>query len=308
MCISKQAVYKIVRRVDLFYEQTENLQNLIMEIRNDHPTMGVRDMYFKINPTFMGRDAFERYCMRNNFMVKKIKNYARTTDSSGVKRFDNLLEGLVITRCNQVLQSDITYFEVDGTFYYITFVIDAFSRRIVGYSVSNTLLTIETTIPALNMAIRCKKGQSMKGLIFHSDGGGQYYCKEFLKITQKNGIRNSMCVDPWENGKAERINGVIKNNYLIHRDIQSYDALTKEVARAVRLYNYEKPHIKLNRLTPIAFENLLLLQDQEKNSDILNCKNQNEQGHQVPSHFTKKKAAHIYLQKTESILKMNQLN
>lgn len=207
-----------------------------------------------------------------------------------------------------MLQSDITYFEVDGTFYYITFVIDAFSRRIVGYSVSNTLLTIETTIPALNMAIRCKKGQSMKGLIFHSDGGGQYYCKEFLKITQKNGIRNSMCVDPWENGKAERINGVIKNNYLIHRDIQSYDALTKEVARAVRLYNYEKPHIKLNRLTPIAFENLLLLQDQEKNSDILNCKNQNEQGHQVPSHFTKKKAAHIYLQKTESILKMNQLN
>lgn len=230
----------------------------IYRIREDHPTMGLRDMYHRIRPGFMGRDAFERFCREVGLSSELPKNWARTTDSSGVVRFENLLTDLVVDRINQVWQSDITYFEVSGRFYYITFIIDGFSRLIVGYSVSKRLLTEQTTLPALKMAInnRIRQGSPMElcRLIFHSDGGGQFYAREFLQLTNKYGIMNSMCVAAWENGKAERINGVIKNNYLKHRGINNFDQLNGHVDRSVYLYNTEKPHIGLQRRSPVEFE------------------------------------------------------
>jgi putative transposase len=204
----------------------------------------------------MGRDAFEALCRQERMTVSRNVNYRRTTDSSGVVRFENLLGGKITTGINQVWQSDITYFEVSNVFYYLTFIIDAHSRRIIGHSVSRRLLTEHTTLPALQMAIATRNGQSLYGVIVHSDGGGQYYDKAFLSLTQSYGMRNSMCEYAWENGKAERINGVIKNNYLIHRNVRSYEQLIKEVDRSVQLYNCEKPHISLKRLTPIEFESM----------------------------------------------------
>jgi putative transposase len=240
-------------------DEQMQLVRCIYDIRQDHPTMGVRDIYYKMLPNCMGRDAFERFCKEQNLMSKSPKNYRRTTDSSGVIRFDNLIENIVSTAINQVWQSDISYFEVGGKFYYLTFILDAFSRRIIGHATSERLFTEQTTLPALDMAIRNRKiNNPLRGLIFHSDGGGQYYDKEFLKVTQKHGIQNSMCEFAWENGKAERINGIIKNNYLKHRNINSYEQLVKEVDRSVSLYNHDKPHIKLKRLSPIAFENKIL--------------------------------------------------
>ena len=216
--------------------------------------MGIRDLYYMISPPDMGRDAFEELCRRKALMSEKKKNHRCTTDSSGVTRFENLLEKVKLNRINQVWQNDICYFEVKGKFYFLTFVLDAHSRRVLGHSISRGLSTLETTLPALKMAIRTRKGMSLEGLIFHSDGGGQYYAKEFLKLTKQAGIRNSMCEYAWENGKAERINGVIKNNYLVHRDIRSYEGLVREVDRSVRLYNIEKPHIALKRMSPVNFE------------------------------------------------------
>ncbi len=182
------------------------------------------------------------------------RNYRRTTDSSGVIRFENLIMGLSITKINQVWQSDITYYEVSGRFYYITFIIDSFSRRIVGYNTSKRLFTEQTTLPSLKMAIKARKGDNLNGLIFHSDGGGQYYDNNFLKLTNNHEIINSMCVNPWENGISERLNGVIKNNYLRKRDIRTFEDLVKEVDRSVTLYNEEKPHIGLKRKTPCLYE------------------------------------------------------
>jgi len=247
---------------------------LIYQIREDHPTMGARDMYFKLQPKCMGRDAFELFCKEENLGSKKKKNYRVTTDSSGVIRFNNLLINLKITKINQVWQSDITYFELHGIFYYLTFIIDAFSRRIVGHQTSTRLTTEQTTLPALQKGIKLreKQGLSVNELIFHSDGGGQYYAKVFLELTSKSGIQNSMCAYAWENGKAERINGVIKNNYLIHRNIKTYDELVKEVDRSVNLYNTDKPHINLQRLTPIKFENQYLCLEQKVESDKLATK------------------------------------
>lgn len=251
--------------------EQEQLLLLIGQIREDHPTMGVRDLYYKLQPSTMGRDTFELFCKEHHLTSKRSKNYRRTTDSSGVIRFDNLLKNNSLTTINQAWQSDITYYEVEGRFYYLTFILDAFSRRILGYSVSKKLTTEQTTLPALEMAIKLRKkeGWLIHGVIFHSDGGGQYYDKEFLKITKKEGIINSMCEYPWENGKAERLNGVIKNNYLVHRNILNFSDLNKEVDRTVSLYNQEKPHIELQRKSPSDFEKNYLCLNQSSDADTL---------------------------------------
>ena len=263
--ISKQAAHQLIARHHQHKDQEMNLLKIIYDIRKDHPTMGMRDLYYKIQPSTMGRDAFEYFCKSYNLWSKKPKNYRRTTDSSGVVRFDDLLKAMTVTRVNQVWQSDITYYDLHGSFCYITFVLDSYSRRIVGHCTSRKLATEHTTLPALQMAIQIRKSTGLNGLIFHSDGGGQYYDKEFLKLTRAHKFKNSMCEYAWENGKAERINGVIKNNYLTHRTITSYDELVQEVDRAVSLYNTEKPHIKLQRKTPITFEKeLVVLQQQTK--------------------------------------------
>ena len=253
--ITKQCFHQYMERSGRRRNEELQLLQFIYDIREDHPTLGARDMYYKIQPDCMGRDAFELFCKKEGLGSKRKVNYCRTTNSSGVERFLNLIQDLQITRINQVWQSDITYYEIGNRFYYITFIIDAYSRRIVGHSVSKRLFTEQTTLPALEMAIKVRKLQNLKGLIFHSDGGGQYYDHKFLTLTDDKGMVNSMCEYAWENGKAERINGVIKNNYLRHRTIQKYEDLIKEVDRSVLLYNTEKPHIKLQRKSPIEFEN-----------------------------------------------------
>lgn len=253
--ISKQAFHQRMERKLRHHGYEHQLLFLIYQLREDHPTMCCRDMYYKLQPECLGRDAFELFCKQHGLMSEKSKNHRKTTDSKGVTRFDNLTVDLILTHVNQLWVSDITYIEVDGKFYYITFIMDAFSRRILGYSVSSRLFTEQTTLPALQMAVEIRKEQNLKGTIIHSDGGGQYYDKDFLKLTKRLQMSNSMCEYPWENGKAERINGVIKNNYLIHWNITNYAQLLKQVDRAVKLYNQEKPHIALKRLTPIEFEN-----------------------------------------------------
>ena len=252
--ISKQAVHKHRSAEDRRLEELAYVGMIAEQVRADHPTMGVRDIYYMMRPEGIGRDRFEEYCRELHLSSARIVNPCRTTDSSGVVRFPNLLQSLIITRLNQVWQSDITYIAVNARFYYITFIMDAFSRVIVGYSVSQRLFTEDTVIPALRMAVTFRKGIPLDGLIFHSDGGGQYYSKKFLELTGKLHFRNSMCLYSWENGKAERVNGVIKNNYLVHWGINSYDELVAGVDRAVSLYNTEKPHIMLHRMSPARFE------------------------------------------------------
>jgi putative transposase len=252
--ISKQGVHKVLGRFERNQELEGQLRLIIHQIRENHPTMGMRDMYYKIQPEGIGRDGFEAFCTKEGLRSKRFKNYRRTTDSSGVVRFDNLLEGLAINRINQVWQSDITYYELGNRFYYLTFIVDAYTRRIVGHNTSKSLSTIMTTLPSLMRAVLVRKGQDLKGLILHSDGGGQYYANEFVKYTRKLGLLNSMCEYAWENGKAERVNGIIKNNYLRHRSIKTFEELVKEVDRSVKLYNEDKPHLMLGRMSPVTFE------------------------------------------------------
>ena len=130
---------------------------------------------------------------------------------------------------------------------------DLFSRYVVGYSVAENLATENTTIPALKMALRYRRPEP--GLIFHSDGGGQYYSNAFKNLTRSKGIKNSMGTTPYENPNAERINGTIKNSYLRHYDPRTYTDLVKQTARAVRNYN-DRPHASLKRVSPTEFEKM----------------------------------------------------
>lgn len=236
---------------------------IISQIRADHPTMSCRAMYYKIGPEKMGRDAFERFCHLLGYQSGRVNNSRRTTDSSGVIRFENLLENLILTGLNQAWSSDITYYEVNDRFYYITFIMDCYSRMILGWRVSKRLTTEDTTLPALRQALAFRENKVPEDMIFHSDGGGQYYDKEFLKCTQEHKIRNSMCEMAYENGKAERLNGIIKNNYLKYCNINTFEELKKNVDRVVALYNVEKPHKALKYKTPLSFENNLLILHQQ---------------------------------------------
>ncbi len=266
--ISKQGVFDFLLRFNQKQELLNNLEVLLVQIRQDHPVMALRTIYQMLRPSGIGRDQFESYFKGLGLGIERRKNYRVTTDSRGVTKFEDLRKNIKLTGINQLWVSDITYFELGQRFYYITFILDVFSRRIVGYSASQSLSTSETTLPALKMALKCRgisKSNPAPGLLFHSDGGGQYYCKEFLHVLRMNHIRSSMAEVVYDNSHAERINGIIKNNYLIHRNIESFEQLIKELDRAVKLYNHKKPHSSLQNQTPLEFEqNHVYFAEQQK--------------------------------------------
>lgn len=252
--MSKQNFHQVLDRMLMQQMEKEQLLIIIRQVRQDHPKMSCRDLYRLIRPQLMGRDRFEAFCREEGFMVEVKRNFRRTTNSLGVTRFPNLLQGLEVTDVNRVWVSDITYYEMQSRFYYLTLIMDLYSRRVIGYSESDNLLTQYTTIPALNMAIKSRTGQDLSGLIFHSDGGGQYYCKDFLKITTPLKIQNSMCESVYENPHAERLNRTIKNNYLYPYGPDNRIELKTMFKKAVDMYNNQKPHGSLNGLSPVNFE------------------------------------------------------
>jgi len=245
-------------------EEQEQLIPLINEIRRDHPRMSARDIYLKLKPSCMGRDQFERYCMDSGYRIKKLMNYRVTTNSLGVTRFPNMIKDIEVTGVNQVFVSDITYFEIGTDIHYLTFIMDLFNREIVGWSASDNLRTENTTLPALHKLINERGRTNLIGSIFHSDGGGQYYCKEFKSLTKELKMVNSMTEEKvYENSHAERLNGIIKNNYLYPYGPTDKTSLKKLLDKAVFMYNTGKPHKALGKLTPKSFKDTI---DNEDNS------------------------------------------
>ena len=252
--MSKQNFHQRLDKLNHRSDEEGQLLYLVQQVRKDHPRMSARTMYKMICPQTLGRDKFERLCLDNGYRVKRQKNHRITTNSKGVVRFPNLIQDGEVTAVNQVFVSDITYYQMNGRFYYLTFIMDLFNREIVGSSVSDNMRTENTTIPALRQLIRRRGSQNLAGAIFHSDGGGQYYCKEFKAITRKLGMRNSMTQDKVnENAHAERLNGVIKNQYLYPYHPKTRIELKKRLEKAIWMYNNQKPHSSLNDLTPVKY-------------------------------------------------------
>lgn len=249
--ISKQNFHQQLNRMLEMEEEKAMLRLVLDQIRRDHPGMGAKVIYRKIQPVCMGRDRFIAFYNEEGFRTKRIRNYRRTTNSNGVIRFPNLLLDYKLTGVNQVLVSDITYYEMSGRFYYLIFIMDLYSRKIKGHAASKTLRTVDTTMPAIKMVL--KNLSNDHKLIFHSDGGGQFYSKQFLALT-KGRFKHSMCESIYENAHAERVNGTIKNDYVKPYDPKDFRQLARMLKKAVSMYNDSRPHQSLGYMTPSQFE------------------------------------------------------
>lgn len=257
LAMSRQNVSQKLIRIRDKAQLADSVVALARQVRDEHPAMGVRKMYLKgLSQLPLGRDQCEEILLSKGFRVEYRRNFTRTTYSIGKLYFPNLIPGMRVDGINQLWQTDITYYEVGGRFYYLVFILDVYSRKVVGWSTDYSMWA-EANRRALRQAIR-SRGTTLKGLIHHSDRGGQYIDKAYLNILTSEGIRSSMCKNAWENAFGERINGIIKNEYLKKWKIRSFDELSKAVNRAVKAYNDGRPHNSLPcRLSPSIFEEKL---------------------------------------------------
>ena len=236
-----------------------------MNIRKEHRRMGTRKLYdvlqsFMIEHGIkMGRDALFDLLAVNGLLVKKRKRKIQTTYSNHwLRKYPNLIRDFVPKAINQLWVSDITYWKIStGEHLYISLITDAYSRKIVGYHVAETMEAIQS-IQALQMAFAALGGAAKPlQLTHHSDRGIQYCSGKYVKLLQDNDIRISMTEngDPLENAIAERVNGIIKEEYLHHYQTTNLPEAKKQLQKAISLYNNDRPHMSIGNLTPNKLHN-----------------------------------------------------
>lgn len=258
--ISRQAYYQnIWRCIDTSIEE-ELIIKQIKQIRKYHRRMGTRKLYEKLGPFMqehgikMGRDALFDLVCRNHLQVRKRKrSVVRTTQSCHwLRKYPNLIRDFIATKPNELWVSDITYWKMnENKVAYISLITDAYSHKIVGYHIAETLETIET-IKALEMALSTLDENSDYTLIHHSDRGIQYCSKDYVKLLRHYNIEISMTEngDPLENAIAERVNGILKEEYLFDYKIETINKAKTLLKKVVNLYNSERPHMSIGNLTP----------------------------------------------------------
>lgn len=222
-------------------------------IRREHPGCGVDKIFDTINPDWIGKINGIKLLYKYGFKLNKKVNYKRTTISVS-SHYQNLIEGMMVTGKNQIWQTDITYIRVNGTFYYLVFIMDVYTKQILGYSVSDNMRA-EANLNALKQAFNGQWDCNLSGLIHHSDRGSQYIDKRYINELQQNGIWISMSNKAQENAYAERLNGIIKNEFLKGWTINDFKGLKQKVKKAVNYYNGRRIHRNLpGKQTPDKFE------------------------------------------------------
>lgn len=253
--VSKQAVYKNNTRHEDWEEQVAELIIQVDEIRAIHPGCGLEKLYDTLKPSWLGRDKFIATLMDLGYRVRKKPNYKRTTIPSYL-RYPNLIEGMLVWDKNRVWQTDITFFEVGDRFYYLTFIIDIYTKVIRGYQASDHMRA-EANIAALQMAL--KEADKVEGLIHHSDRGSQFTDNKYRALLAHHNIHISMGLLATDNAYAERINGTIKNEFLSLKSIRNFNDLKRELKISVNHYNNYRIHKHLpGKQSPRQFEKQLL--------------------------------------------------
>lgn len=247
--ISKQAVSQYAGRQEHFDEKTRHLLAQAQILRAEHPGCGVEKMYYTLSPNFIGRDRFVELFMGLGFRIKRRKNYRRTT-YAGPLYYSNLIKGMLVNKPSMVWQSDITYIQVGQRFYYAVFILDVFTRFIVGYQVSDHMRA-SANLKALQMALKDHDAP----LIHHSDRGSQYSCKAYIELLKQNDCKISMALSAQDNAYAERINRTIKEEYLDFWKPQDYKQLKEFVSKAVKNYNIKRQHKNIGRVSPENLKN-----------------------------------------------------
>ena len=235
----------------------ELVLELVRAQRREQPRLGGRKLYHLIGPELkkagvkLGRDRLFAELKKAGLLVaKRPSEWPKTTRyDRTLPVFKNLVKGRQLTGRNQVWVADITYIRTEEGFLYLALKTDAWSRRIVGYELGRTLET-ELILKALNMGLKSlKKGEKP---IHHSDRGCQYASHAFVKRAQQAGLRLSMTEKDHcaENALAERMNGILKNEYWLDVSFENYRQARQACARAITLYNTRRPHAILEMKTP----------------------------------------------------------
>jgi putative transposase len=246
--ISKQAVNQYHKRQLIFDQKMNCLLLEAEQLRKEHPGCGVEKMYHTLKPDFIGRDRFVDAMMELGFRLKRNKNYRRTTFASKVY-YPNLIQSMLVYAPCMIWQSDITYIYVGEQFYYAVFIIDVYTKKIVGHQVSNHMRAT-ANINAMQMALIDNEAP----MIHHSDRGGQYIYSEYVKLLKDTKCQISMSLSAQDNAYAERINKTIKEEYLDYWKPKTFEELKKCIDKAVNQYNNKRPHNHLGKLSPVDFE------------------------------------------------------
>lgn len=231
-------------------------------IRSEDPGLGISKIWeiyqkeFRCEHDILGRDAFSTLLTDAHMKVRLKVRKPKTTDSShGLPTFPNLIKDFIPTAPNQLWVSDITYIEMwlsetQYSFCYLSMIMDAYTKELIGWSVGDSLETIYP-LEALKMALKRIEGQEVN-LIHHSDRGCQYASADYVGLLREHHVRISMTEsgDPKDNAQAERINNTMKNELLKDMKFHDIGQVRVAVAKAADFYNYRRPHMSVNMMTP----------------------------------------------------------
>jgi transposase InsO family protein len=257
--LSRQAYYQQIRAEAAVHERDDKVVELVREVRRRLPRVGGRKLHYLLRARLavagikLGRDALFATLKRAHLLVVRARAYHKTTDSfHRFYKHPNLIKpGTAIgmpKRPEQLWVADITYVPTQQQCVYLSLVTDAFSRKIVGHHVHATLQT-EEVAQALKMALRSRR--SRQPLIHHSDRGLQYCANQYQELHVRHGLTCSMTdgYDCYQNALAERINGILKTEFLLGRP-QDLEQARRMVNQSVHIYNEERPHLALQYKTP----------------------------------------------------------
>lgn len=255
--LSRQAYYKHNWGVLDRNKTGEIILKLVQKIRETHPRIGTRKLHQMLQPLLIeheikiGRDGLFNLLANNHLLIRRRKRKVYTTQSQHwLRKYPNLIKGIRMRGVNQLWVSDITYVRKRNGFLYLSLITDAYSRKVVGYHIAESLQAANT-LEALKMALRLNN-KPLYNLIHHSDRGIQYCSYDYTNLLKTHHIRVSMTEsgDPLENALAERMNGIIKNEYLFNKNIRNLNHARVLLTQAVDAYNNERPHSSIKMQTP----------------------------------------------------------
>ena len=253
--IDRQVYYRKIKCRIIKQDKAQLVLKMVLEIRTQMPRIGSKKLYYLLNKDLqtlkIGRDKFIDILRANHLLILPKRSYHITTNSHHrFRKYKNQLLDLQINKPEQVWVSDITYIGKREKPCYLSLITDAYSKKIMGYNVSNNLNT-ESSLVALRLAIKQRKNKEMP-LIHHSDRGLQYCANEYQKILTKNEIQPSMTQnsDPYENAVAERINGILKQEFYIDKYNKDLPIMKQIIKETITIYNEKRPHLSNHMLTP----------------------------------------------------------
>lgn len=252
---NRQVYYRSNNRVSKNQYRASQVIELVRSVRNKMSRIGGRKMYHilgcELKTLGIGRDKFFDILRANHLLIKPKRQYHVTTNSHHrFRKHKNLIEELMVSRPEEVWVSDITYIGDRDCPQYLALVTDSYSKKIVGFNVSDSL-SVEGSLKALAMAISNRMHKELE-LIHHSDRGLQYCCKRYQELLAKNNIKCSMTekYDPYQNATAERINGILKQEFILGIKVKDLSLMTNLIKESVSIYNEQRPHLSCLMHTP----------------------------------------------------------